>query len=58
MKDDKTKYRCIVCNKKLYLSAPERCALTGHARGNKHEKNVKKRGNFFKSLTKHNEKLG
>ena len=53
VKDDKTKYRCIVCNKKLSLCTSERCALTEHARGNKHIKNVTKRGNFFKPLTKH-----
>ena len=56
VKDDKTKYRCIVCNKKLSLSTSGRCALTEHAYGNKHIKNVTKRGNFFKPLTKHNEK--
>ena len=56
MKDDKTKYRCIVYNKKLSLSTSGRCALTEHARRNKHIKNVTKRRNFFKPLTKHNRK--
>ena len=56
VKDDQTNYCCIVCNKKLFLSTSGRCALTKHARGNKHIKNVTKRGNFFKPLTKHNEK--
>ena len=39
MKDDKKKY-CIVCNKKLSLSSSGRCALTEHAHGNKHIKNI------------------
>ena len=56
MKDDKTKYRCIVFSKKLPLSTSGRCVLTEHARGNKHIKNVTKRDNFFKPLIKHNEK--
>ena len=55
VKDDKIKYRCIVCNKKLSLSISGRCALTGHAGGNKHIKNVTK-GNFFKPLSKHDKK--
>ena len=54
VKDDKTKY-CIKCNQKFSLSTAGRCALTEHARGNKHIKNVTKRGHFFKPLTKHNE---
>ena len=29
-KDEKTKYRCIVCNKKLFLSTSGRCALSEH----------------------------
>ena len=32
----------IVCNKKLSLSTSGRCAVTEHARGNKHIKNVTK----------------
>ena len=56
VKDDKTKYCCIVCNKKPSLSISGRCPLTEHTHGNKHIKNVTKRGNFFKPLTKHNEK--
>ena len=34
-KDDKTKYRCIVCNKKLFLSTSGRCALSEHGLENK-----------------------
>ena len=34
-KDDKTKYRCIVCNKKLFLSTSARCALSEHGLENK-----------------------
>ena len=56
VKDDKAKYSCIVRNKNLSLSTSGRCALTEHACRNKHIKNVTKRGNFFKPLTKHNEK--
>ena len=56
VKDDKTKYCCIVCNKKLSLSRSGRFASTEHARGNKHIKNVTKRDNLLKPLTKHNEK--
>ena len=56
VKNDKTKCGCIQCNKKLFLSTSGRCALAEHARGNKHINNVTKRGNFFKPLTKHNEK--
>ena len=55
-KDDKTKYRCIVCNKKLFLSTSGRCALSEHGLENKLIKMLKKRGNFFKPLTKHNGK--
>ena len=47
VKDDKTKYSCIVCNKKLSLSTSGRCALTKHARGNKHIKNVTKKRQFL-----------
>ena len=53
---DKTKNRCIVCNKKLSLSTSGRCALTEYARRNKHIKNVTKRRNFLKPLTKDNGK--
>ena len=53
--DDKTKYRCTVCNKNFFLSTSGTCALTEHARKNNHIKNVTKRGNFFQPLTKHNE---
>ena len=56
MKDDKTKYCCIKCNKKLSLSTSGRYTLTEHASGNKQIKNVTKRGKFFRPLTKHNEK--
>ena len=56
VKDDKAKYHCIVFNKKLSLSTSGRCALAEHPLGNKHIKNVRKRDNFFKPLTKHNEK--
>ena len=56
VKDDKTKCRCIVFYKKLSLATSGRCALTEHARGNKHIKSVTKRGDFFKPLPKHNEK--
>ena len=56
VKGDKTKYCCTVCNKKLSLSTSGRCAFTEHGSGNDHIKNVTKRGNFFKPLTKHNEK--
>ena len=34
-KDDKTKYRCIVCNKKLFLSTSGRCAVSEHGLENK-----------------------
>ena len=34
-KDDKTKYRCIVCNRKLFLSTSGRCALSEHGLENK-----------------------
>ena len=40
---------------KTFLSTSGTCALTEHARKNNHIKNVTKRGNFFKPLTKHNE---
>ena len=56
VKNDKTKYCYIVYNKKRSLSKSGICALAEHARGNKHIKNVTKRGNFFKPLTKYNEK--
>ena len=41
-KDEKTKYRCIVCNKKLFLSTSGRCALSEHGLENKLIKMLKK----------------
>ena len=42
-KDDKTKYRCIVCNKNLFLSTSGRCALLEYGLENKRIKYYKKR---------------
>ena len=39
----------IVCNKTLSLSTSGRCAVTEHARGNKHIKKVTKRKNVTKN---------
>ena len=55
VKDVKTKY-VVLYVRKTFLSTSGRCALTEHARKNNHIKNVTKRDNFFKPLTKHNEK--
>ena len=47
---------CTIYNKKLSLSTSGKCDLIEYAHRNKHIKSVTKRGNFFKPLTKHNEK--
>ena len=45
--DDPLKFRCTLCNKTRYLSTSRQSALSMHVSGDKHQKIVEKRLNFF-----------